>query len=94
MKDKSVGAALVLTFLFGPLGLLYSSVLGGLIMLVLGGFLMITTLGLAIVIVWPVSMLLGAVAASSKHSKYQAWLVGQTSGTAATPPPPPSWEIT
>jgi hypothetical protein len=32
-KDKSVGAALVLTFLFGPFGLLYSSILGGLVML-------------------------------------------------------------
>jgi hypothetical protein len=29
-KQKSVGTAFLLAFLFGPLGLLYASVLGGL----------------------------------------------------------------
>jgi hypothetical protein len=39
-----------------------------------GGIAIILTLGLAAVIVWPISMLWGAIAASNKHSKYQAWL--------------------
>lgn len=81
VKDKSVGAALVLTFLFGPLGLFYVGALPGLIGLfvlipvgVIGGFI---TFGVIGVIVWFVSMVWGAVAASNKHSRYQAWLVAQ-----------------
>ncbi|MBV9960954.1 MAG: hypothetical protein JO072_01790 [Parafilimonas sp.] len=34
-KQKSVGTAFLLAFLFGPLGLLYASVAGGLIMFVI-----------------------------------------------------------
>jgi len=35
VRDQSVGAALVLTFLFGPLGLLYVSVLGAILLSIL-----------------------------------------------------------
>lgn len=35
-KRKSLAVALILTLLFGPLGLFYSSVLGALIMIVIG----------------------------------------------------------
>jgi hypothetical protein len=44
---KSVGVALVLSFLFGPLGLLYATIKGGLIMLVvefLGGLLIFSAI--------------------------------------------------
>jgi hypothetical protein len=33
-KSKSVGAAFVLAFFFGPLGLLYASIAGGIIMFI------------------------------------------------------------
>jgi energy-coupling factor transporter transmembrane protein EcfT len=91
MKDKSVGAALVLTFLFGPLGLLYSSVIGGLLLIVVGGVVFVATLGLAGLIIWPLSMVWGAVAASNQHSKYQAWLaqMRQMPAGPAAPPVPP-----
>ena len=72
MKDKSVGAALVLTFLFGPLGLLYASVLGGILLLVLSVVVFVLTFGLGLIVIWPVSMIWGAIAASNQHSKYQA----------------------
>jgi hypothetical protein len=77
VKDKSVGAALVLTFFFGPLGLLYASVLGAALLFVIGVIVGVLTLGLGLVFIWPVSMIWGALAASSKHSRYQAWLVNQ-----------------
>jgi hypothetical protein len=88
---KSVGAALVLTFLFGPLGLLYSSVIGGLLLIVVGGVVFVATLGLAGLIIWPLSMVWGAVAASNQHSKYQAWLaqMRQMPAGPAAPPVPP-----
>lgn len=35
-KAKSVGAAFILAFFFGPLGLMYASVIGGLVMFVIG----------------------------------------------------------
>ena len=34
-KQKSMGIALILVFFFGPLGLLYGSVLGGIVLIVL-----------------------------------------------------------
>jgi hypothetical protein len=35
-KQKSVGTAFLLAFLFGPLGLLYASILGGIVMFIVG----------------------------------------------------------
>lgn len=77
VKDKSVGAALVLTFFFGPIGLLYASVLGAFLLFVLGVAIGIVTFGVGDIFIWAASMVWGAVAASNKHSRYQAWLVNQ-----------------
>jgi hypothetical protein len=77
--DKSVGAALVLTFLFGGLGLFYSSVLGGIVMTVvelLTVIIAIVTLGFGLVLfafVWPATMLWGALSASRKHRDFEMW---------------------
>ena len=90
MKDKSVGAALVLTFLFGPLGLLYSSVLGGILLLVLSFLVAVLTFGLGLVVIWPVAMIWAAIAASNQHSRYQAWLMQQRPPGPQMPPMPPS----
>jgi hypothetical protein len=75
--DKSVGAALLLTFLFGPFGLFYASVMGGFVMLMLALIIGIVTLGLGLPVAWFGSMIWGAVAASNKHSRHQLWLVQQ-----------------
>jgi hypothetical protein len=65
---KSVAVALVLTFFFGPFGMLYSTVSGALIMLAVlffGGFLVF---GFAWFLLWPLawagSMVWGALAAA------------------------------
>jgi hypothetical protein len=73
-RDKSVGAALVLTFLFGPLGILYVSILWAVVFIVLAIVVAVLTLGLGLLLVWPASMILAAVMASNRHSSYQAWL--------------------
>jgi hypothetical protein len=75
--DKSVGAALLLTFLFGPLGLLYASIPGGFVMFVVTIALAVVTLGLGLPVAWCGCMIWGAVAASAKHSRHQLWLVQQ-----------------
>src|SRR5437762_3350469 len=103
-RDRSVGAALVLTFFFGPLGLLYVSVEGGVLMTLAAGIVFIVTLGVLLPVFWVASMIWGGVQASNQHSAYQAWLVGQAGrpdsyppdssqlgrpSTPAIPPPPP-----
>lgn len=68
--EKSVMAAFFLTLLFGPLGLLYASIAGGIIMIILAIIVVPFTLGIGALIVWPVSMLWAVIAAvASKSAK-------------------------
>lgn len=72
---KSVGISLILTILFGPLGLLYSTAVGGLIMIVASIVLPSFTFGLvtlALLITWPISIIWGAVAVSFHNKKLLA----------------------
>ncbi len=55
-SPKSMGLALILTFLFGPLGLLYASVKAGLIMICVAIVVVPLTLGFGYFITVPVSM--------------------------------------
>lgn len=55
-SPKSMGLALILSFLFGPLGLLYATVKGGLIMICVAVVLIPLTLGFGYFITVPVSM--------------------------------------
>jgi hypothetical protein len=61
--QKSVGVALLLTFLFGPLGMLYSTVVGGLVMLLISIPVSIVTFGIGWVVLLPLEMLWAALAA-------------------------------
>ena len=72
--DKSVGAALVLTFFFGPLGLLYVSVLGAILMSLLTAVVAVVTLGLGAIPLWCICMVWGAISAGRKHSAFQVYL--------------------
>ena len=68
-KQKSVGTAFLLTFLFGPLGLLYASVTGGVIMIVLSIIIGFVTLGVGFILTWIISMIWAVVAANEANSK-------------------------
>ncbi|WP_205701359.1 zinc ribbon domain-containing protein [Herpetosiphon llansteffanensis] len=68
-SQKSVGLSLVLTFLFGPLGMFYSTVGGALTMIVITFIVSALTFGAGLVIAWPVCMIWGAVAAS-QHNQH------------------------
>jgi len=72
---KSVGISLILTFFFGPLGMFYSTVPGGLIMMVVNAPIVIFGLCsggvglLLLVFTQPICMVWGAMAASSYNRK-------------------------
>ncbi len=55
-SPKSMGLALILTFLFGPLGLLYASVKAGVILICIAIVVGFLTLGLGAIVIWPISM--------------------------------------
>ena len=62
-QPKSAWAAFFLTFLFGPLGLLYATIPGGIILFVIALIIVPLTAGLAAVVIWPISMIWGVLAA-------------------------------
>jgi hypothetical protein len=61
--EKSVGLALLLTLLFGPLGMLYSTVTGGLVMIVVTIVVGMFTFGIGLILLWPIYLIWGAMAA-------------------------------
>jgi hypothetical protein len=69
LPTKSVGVALLLTFFFGPLGMLYSTVTGALVMIVVSIVLGVFTLGFSFLVTWPVCMIWGTMAASTHNQK-------------------------
>ena len=68
-ETKSVGVAILLTLLFGPLGMLYSTISGALVMIVVSIILGFFTLGFSLLLTWPVSVIWGAMAASAHNQR-------------------------
>jgi len=64
-REKSVETSILLTTIFGPLGLLYSTVTGALVMVVISVVVVPLTLGFGLLLTWPVCILWGALAAAS-----------------------------
>jgi hypothetical protein len=69
---KSVGVALLLAFLFGPLGLFYASVTGGIVMLIVSVVLALMTYGISILLTLPICMIWAAVAANNHNARLVA----------------------
>lgn len=70
--QKSVGISVLLTFLFGPLGMFYSTIMGAIIMMVISIIIGFVTFGFGILLTWPICMIWGAIAASSYNKKLLA----------------------
>ena len=66
--EKSMGITILLTFLFGPLGMLYSTVTGAIVMIIVNVVVAIITLGFGLLITWPVCIIWAAVA-TNKYNK-------------------------
>lgn len=67
--EKSMGIAILLTFLFGPLGMLYSTVTGGIVMMFLGGFILLITFGFGALLIWPICIIWAAIATNQYNNK-------------------------
>jgi hypothetical protein len=63
VQRKSRGLAFLLAFLFGPLGMLYTTVGGALIMLVIALVVSLATAGLGLILVWPICIIWSVLAA-------------------------------
>jgi hypothetical protein len=65
---KSVLVALILSFLFGPLGMLYATVTGAIIMFLANLILIIPTFGFILLLTWPVGMIWSCVAVNEHNA--------------------------
>jgi|CZKF01.1.fsa_nt_gi hypothetical protein len=68
-STKSTGLAIILALLFGPLGLLYSSVLGAIVMFLVSILVIIFTAGLGLILTQPICAVWAALAAMSHNKK-------------------------
>jgi Protein of unknown function (DUF2510) len=90
-SQKSVAGAVLLAFFFGPLGMIYSTIPGALIMLVINIFVAVVTLGLGLLVTLPICAIWAGIAADSHNkqlgvSSQHAALAGQ--GPAGWHPDP------
>ena len=68
-STKSVGIGLLLTFILGPIGMLYGTVWGGFIMLVVNLVIGIPTFGLGLLFTWPIQLIWVALSIRSYNKK-------------------------
>ena len=69
VSSKSMVLALVLSFFFGPLGMLYATVSGGIIMFLFSIPVVLFTGGLGLVLTLPLGMVWSAFAVNSYNNK-------------------------
>lgn len=72
VAGKSMAMAIILAIIFGPLGLMYASVMGGVVMLILTFVVAIFTLGFGAFLMWPVCVAWAAVATNSYNKSILA----------------------
>jgi len=68
VKEKSVLIAFLLAFFFGPLGMLYTTVSGAIIMLVVSLVVGVFTLGFGLIITQVICIIWSVIAASSRNN--------------------------
>lgn len=66
---KSMGISIILTILFGPLGMLYSTIIGGIVMFVLMAIIGFVTAGIGLIVLWPICIIWAAVATNAHNKK-------------------------
>ncbi len=74
-QPKNMAVALILTFFFGPLGLFYASVTGGIVMLIVSLIVAVVTLGFGLLITGPICMVWAAIA--TQNANEQARIAAQ-----------------
>ncbi len=71
-STKSMGIGILLTVLFGPLGMLYATIPGALIMIVVTAVVGFLTLGIGLIVTWPICIIWTAVAVNNYNKKLMA----------------------
>lgn len=66
---KSMGISILLTVLFGPLGMLYSTIAGAIIMMIISALVAFFTFGFGLFFTWPVCIIWAALATRSYNNK-------------------------
>lgn len=79
---KSVGLSIILTLLFGPLGMLYSTATGCVVMLIVSLIAAAVTFGLGLFVTWPICVIWGAMAASAHNKRLTGAVQGSTQAAA------------
>jgi hypothetical protein len=69
VSPKSVGVAIILGVVFGPLGLLYSTVTGAVVMFIVNILAAVVTFGFGLLLTWPICGVWAALAAKSYNEK-------------------------
>jgi hypothetical protein len=65
VKQKSMGVSIILTILFGPLGMFYSTIGGTIFMILVNAVIGFFTAGIGLLLTWPICIIWGAVSTSS-----------------------------
>jgi hypothetical protein len=91
-SQKSVAGAVLLALFFGPLGMIYATVTGALIMFLISFVVAIATLGLGLLITTPICAIWAGVAASNHNKRLgvasqHAALTGQAAPAGWHPDP-------
>lgn len=66
---KSVGISIILTVVFGPLGMFYSTIWGAIIMLIISAIVGVVTFGYGLIVTQPICVIWGAIAAHSYNKE-------------------------
>jgi hypothetical protein len=69
IPTRSVGVSIILTFLFGSIGMFYSTIIGAIIMLIIESIVGILTLGLGLLITHPICMIWSAIATNQYNKR-------------------------
>ena len=69
INKKSMGLAFLLTFFLGPFGVLYVSILGGILFILVAGVVSLVTFGWAVPIFWFVSIIWAMLAVRSHNER-------------------------
>ncbi len=68
-SPKSVGISIALTLFFGPLGMFYSTIIGAIIMSIISIIVGIFTMGIGLLVIWPINVIWAAIATNSYNKK-------------------------
>ena len=69
VAPKNLGLAIALSFLFGPLGLLYASVMGAIVMFFVNLAALFFTFGVGLFLTWPACVIWAIVATNNYNQR-------------------------